>query len=558
MNTGSNHVGVAAEKPQNPDTKQADTEQKSSTLAHDWPKAGDIVEVAAGKTRVGQRRWEKRKVVGLRGKSILVEGREGAMRASLWRPIRDASVKWPEKGDVVEWWDGFTWLRGKVWKVGGPTAVEGAKRTFNVEGAPGVFSGSVITGGAVYGVHWRWPGNGNGRESQEDTKMTKTTTSIELQTAWTQQFARSSAPDVDEFAHADRGELIELIAELKEWRKDLSRLPDGGAQLNSDFEVATQALADLDAGRRVYRADDDDGAWFLTLAALSEVCAGCSAALAEAGCKECGLCPKCCRGHELPEAGRTIKLASGHLAKALGTVEGGLVAYAHGTCGEGLVYRKTVKDLAGWTYADAPGPAPSEEKMLATTHGKNEVPELPAVVPTVECQQYDCTEVPSPEGAGYCEKHAVELGIMKLPGPRTCRGILIYQSPEESCDCVLGREVKGDRCAVCEEWMHVHGDCDGCMGRLPGWTVTGKLCADCRAVRQAAIRERMADAASGRAEWMVFPPSGDIGAIGIRRDGATFTLAIYGRAGLFEMKPIITSTFGPETTVLEWFREVLR
>jgi hypothetical protein len=140
MNTGSNHVGVAAAMAENPNTKQADTEQKSSTLAHDWPKA-----------------------------------------------------------------------------------------------------------------------------SQEDTKMTKTKTSIELQTAWTKQFANSSAPDVDEFAPADRDELIELIAELDESRKDISRLHDGGAQLNADFEVATQALADLDAGKRVYRADDDDGAWFLTL-----------------------------------------------------------------------------------------------------------------------------------------------------------------------------------------------------------------------------------------------------------------------------------------------------
>jgi len=91
--------------------------------------------------------------------------------------------------------------------------------------------------------------------------------------------------------------------------------------------------------------------------------------------------------------------------------------------------------------------------LLKATHGKNGVPALPAV------------------------------------GPRTCKGVPIYQCPEEACDAVLGREVEGNRCAACAEWMRVHGECDGCCGRLQGWQVTGKLCADCRAVRRAEIRE---------------------------------------------------------------------
>jgi hypothetical protein len=300
-------------------------------------------------------------------------------------------------------------------------------------------------------------------------------------------------------------------------------------------------------------------------AAPSEVCAGCGAALA-VGCKECGLCSECCRGHELPglcqgcEAEQKKMLAVTH-GKS-GVTELPAVAEPEKRYPEvgdrvevsvnGKWFKETVvaiecEEVAGRVVVT------SDSRTRASVKREGISWRWPQ-----PCQQYDCTEAPAPGGAGFCGSHAVELGIMKLPGPRTCRGIPIYQSPEESCDCVLGREVKSDRCAVCEEWMRVHGECDGCVGRLPGWTVTGKLCADCRAVRQAAIRERMADAASGRAEWMVFPPSGDIGAIGIRRDGATFTLAIYDRTGLFEMKPIITSTFGPETTVLEWFREVLR
>jgi hypothetical protein len=83
--------------------------------------------------------------------------------------------------------------------------------------------------------------------------------------AWIKQFSNSSAPAADEFSPADRDELVELISDLAEWRKDLSRLPDGGGQVNDDYAAATQALVDLDAGKRVLRADDDDGAWFLTL-----------------------------------------------------------------------------------------------------------------------------------------------------------------------------------------------------------------------------------------------------------------------------------------------------
>lgn len=36
---------------------------------------------------------------------------------------------------------------------------------------------------------------------------------------------------------------------------------------------------------------------------------------------------------------------------------------------------------------------------------------------------------------------------------------------------------------VCADWVQRCGRCDGCCGHLPGWTVTGYLCADCRELR---------------------------------------------------------------------------
>lgn len=64
---------------------------------------------------------------------------------------------------------------------------------------------------------------------------------------------------------------------------------------------------------------------------------------------------------------------------------------------------------------------------------------------------------------------------------RICKGIPIAQGPDEACTCVLGPGL--ERCVVCAEWMQRCGQCDGCCGHLPGWTVTGYLCKECRDLR---------------------------------------------------------------------------
>jgi hypothetical protein len=104
---------------------------------------------------------------------------------------------------------------------------------------------------------------------------------------------------------------------------------------------------------------------------------------------------------------------------------------------------------------------------LRTTHGKSGIPELPA-----------------------------------LAAPRTCKGIPIFQGPAEACDAILGPEVQGDRCVACAEWMRVRGECDGCNVRVPGWTVTGKLCAECKDTLRTnkARGERVAEAMLSRFE----------------------------------------------------------
>jgi hypothetical protein len=79
------------------------------------------------------------------------------------------------------------------------------------------------------------------------------------------------------------------------------------------------------------------------------------------------------------------------------------------------------------------------------------------------------------------------------PVARICKGIPIAQGPDEACTCALGPEVRGDRCAMCAEWMRTCGECDGCNGHLPGWNVTGKLCADCRDLRLAQRKRFGAD-----------------------------------------------------------------
>lgn len=124
---------------------------------------------------------------------------------------------------------------------------------------------------------------------------------------------------------------------------------------------------------------------------------------------------------------------------------------------------------------------------LRQTHGKNGVPPLSAIS---RCEKHGeylpcgmCASAPCACGKDErCDACYVERG--PLP-PRVCRGIPIAQGPEDACTCALGPEVQGDRCAPCAEWMRLCGQCDGCNGHLPGWTVTGILCGDCRDLRLA-------------------------------------------------------------------------
>jgi hypothetical protein len=69
----------------------------------------------------------------------------------------------------------------------------------------------------------------------------------------------------------------------------------------------------------------------------------------------------------------------------------------------------------------------------------------PATV--VLCQQFDCMQPPDPKGAGFCGKHAEELGL--LPQIRVCAGVPGAVG-DEVCHTILGEDVKGERCAHCQ------------------------------------------------------------------------------------------------------------
>jgi hypothetical protein len=148
--------------------------------------------------------------------------------------------------------------------------------------------------------------------------------------------------------------------------------------------------------------------------------------------------------------------------------------------------------------------------LLKATHGKGGIPELPAIgaLPAF-AEQFIGPEVYGP----LSKKPQFIPNEPGYPaGPRLCKGVPIYQGPESACDTILGREVKGDRCSSCAEWMASHGDCDGCNGRLPGWQVTGKLCADCCAVRRATLREREGAEQPNDGRWRTQPFAEMLGA----------------------------------------------
>jgi len=183
------------------------------------------------------------------------------------------------------------------------------------------------------------------------------------------------------------------------------------------------------------------------------------------------------------------------------------------------------------------------------------------------CACLDCTAA-KVAGAAEGAKRAAELEL--AAGPRTCIGIP-GDPPDVACDTVLGSDQIGNRCSVCERWMHVHGRCDGCMSpRVPGWTVTGEICSDCRAQRLAEIderesaranaraREQIADAASGRAGSVIFPAAGDIAGIGMRPAGAgKVELSIYDQDGVAEMRPLVQAVLERDVANFLW-GELLR
>jgi hypothetical protein len=177
-------------------------------------------------------------------------------------------------------------------------------------------------------------------------------------------------------------------------------------------------------------------------------------------------------------------------------------------------------------------------KALSVTHGKNGVSELEAIrereheekrakysavtkceehgewlpcgrcaflheaIPEEEEQPNDGPKKPPLRGTtisrGTWREGIYEPYVEESPKePRRCIGIPKFQGPADYCDCVLGPEVKGDRCAICAGWMETCGRCDGCNKDVPGWQVTGFLCTECRRERQrvieaAAIQEKEA------------------------------------------------------------------
>jgi hypothetical protein len=369
MNTGSNPVGVAASDDNGKTVKQDVVEQqpqvtptqKSSGLAHDWPKAGGTVEVRKGKG------WEVRKVVGLRGKSLLVEGREGAMRASslgtLWR--------WPVEAVREEGRGACLCQAGLCFE--GAVSVEEKP-----EGKPEGFTGCPpVPGQEVEIFEGRYTAEHVGKDLWRQARVV----------AWGERGMTYDAGEGSRLCNTREGE---------DWR----------------WPVKEKPIRDSEP---------------------SGVCPGCGRASATYD-KESGLCWTCEGDRRGIERAREDVAGEAAMAMVLDAGIGAMRGHL------------------------APAFVPGATDDLRVTHGKNGVPALPAV--------------PDP-----------------VPGPRTCKGVPIYQTGQEACDTILGREVEGDRCTVCAEWMRVHGECDGCCGRLPGWKVTGKLCADCRAVRQAAIRE---------------------------------------------------------------------
>jgi hypothetical protein len=89
----------------------------------------------------------------------------------------------------------------------------------------------------------------------------------QIEKAWQQQFADTSAPAPQEFEPLDIAAVEETIAELREQLDEELRAPSPSSitieACGEDLDLAETALRDLRTGHSVYRAQDDDGYWYL-------------------------------------------------------------------------------------------------------------------------------------------------------------------------------------------------------------------------------------------------------------------------------------------------------
>lgn len=86
----------------------------------------------------------------------------------------------------------------------------------------------------------------------------------EFRAEWEQSFLNTSAPDPTRFRPLGSDEADEIIDELTEKLADYASEPDGGAKARMILGCAKQARVDLDAGKSVWIATDEDGTWFLS------------------------------------------------------------------------------------------------------------------------------------------------------------------------------------------------------------------------------------------------------------------------------------------------------
>lgn len=93
----------------------------------------------------------------------------------------------------------------------------------------------------------------------------------------------------------------------------------------------------------------------------------------------------------------------------------------------------------------------------AATHGKNGAPPLPSI--PEEAEQPNDKQPPEPWHAETkCEKCGEYLPCNCRVEVRACKGSY-GPTPQDRCDAVLGPEVAGDYCSVCQQFLQARTDC---------------------------------------------------------------------------------------------------